>query len=57
MFCKNSTNRGILSALLMAIVCFESGRWVRGFVETKILNQHLTLLNFLVIRQTQILFV
>ena len=32
-FCKNSANRSILSALLVAIVCFGSGRWVRDFVE------------------------
>ena len=44
----------------MAIVCFGRGRWVRGFVEIKILDQYLTLLKmilkiFLVIRQTEIL--
>ena len=36
-FCKNSANRSIMSALLVAIVCFRRGRWVRGFVEIKIL--------------------
>ena len=32
-FCKNSVNWSITSALLVAIVCFGRGRWVRGFVE------------------------
>ena len=36
-FRKNSANRSITSALLVAIVCFGRGRWVRGFVEIKIL--------------------
>ena len=44
--CKNSANRSIMSALLVlvAIVCFGRGSWVRGFVEIKILDQNLTLL-------------
>ena len=33
-----------MSALLVAIVCFGRGRWVRGFVEIKILDQNLKLL-------------
>ena len=36
-----------MSALLVAIVCFERGRWVRDFVEIKILNQNLTLLKMI----------
>ena len=36
MFCKNSANGSIMSALLVAIVCFGRGRWVWGFVEIKI---------------------
>ena len=43
-FCKNSAKRSIMSALLVAIVCFGIGRWVRGFVEIKIFDQNLTLL-------------
>ena len=35
-FCKNSANWSIMSALLVAIVCFRRGRWVRGFVDIKI---------------------
>ena len=35
--CKNSANRSIMSALLVAIVCFGKDRWLRGFVEIKIL--------------------
>ena len=42
-FCKNSANTSIMSALLVAFVCFGRGRWVRGFVEIKILDQNLTL--------------
>ena len=42
-FCKNNANRSIMSALLVAIVYFGRGRWVRGFVEIKILDQNLTL--------------
>ena len=42
-FCKNSANWSITSALLVAIVCFGRGRWVRVFVEIKILDQNLTL--------------
>ena len=42
-FCKNSVNRSIMGALLVAIVCFGRGRWVRGFVEIKILDQNWTL--------------
>ena len=29
-----------MSALLVAIVCFWRGMWVRGFVEIKILDQN-----------------
>ena len=36
-----------LSALLVAIVCFQRGRWVRGFVAIKILDQNLTLLKMI----------
>ena len=59
-FCKTSANRSIMSALLVAIVCFGRGRRVRGFVEIKIFDQNLTLLKmilkfFLVISQTKIL--
>ena len=43
-FCKDSANRSIMSALLVAIVCFGRGMWVRGFVEIKILDQNLMLL-------------
>ena len=46
-FCKNSANRSIVSALLVAIVCFERGRLVRFFVEIKILDQNLTLLKMI----------
>ena len=46
-FCKNNANRIIMSALLVAIVCFGWGRWVRGFVEIKILDQNLTLLQMM----------
>ena len=46
-FCKNSANRSIMSALLVAIVCFGRGRWVRGFVEIKILDHNLTLLKMI----------
>ena len=51
LFCKNSANR--------SIVCFGRGRWARGFVEIKILDQNLTQLKMiwkiiLVIRQTEI---
>ena len=46
-FCKNSANRSIMSALLVAIVCFGKGRWVRGFVEIKIFDQNLTLLKMI----------
>ena len=45
-FCKNSANWSITSALLVAIVCFVwggGGRWVRSFVDIKILDQNLTL--------------
>ena len=47
-----------MSALLVAIVCFGRGRWVKGFVEIKIFDQNLMLLKmiskiFLVIRQTE----
>ena len=41
-FCKNSANRSIMSALLVAFVCFGRGRWVRGFVEIKFFDQNLT---------------
>ena len=44
---KNSANRSITSALLVAIVCFGRGRWVRGFVEIKIFDQNLTLLKMI----------
>ena len=47
MFCKNNANRSIMSVLLVAIVCFGRGRWVRGFVEIKILDQNLTLLKMI----------
>ena len=30
-FCKNGANRSIMSALLVAIVCFGRGRSVGGF--------------------------
>ena len=46
-FCKNSANWSIRSALLVAIVCFGRGKWVRGFVEIKILDQNLTLLKMI----------
>ena len=47
-FCKkNSANRSITSALLVAIVCFGRGRWVRGFVEIKIFDHNLTLLKMI----------
>ena len=46
-FCKNSANWSIMSALLVAIVCFGRGRWVRGFVDIKILDQNLTLLKMI----------
>ena len=46
-FCKNSANRSIISALLVDIVCFGRGRWVRGFVEIKIFDQNLTLLKII----------
>ena len=46
-FCKNNANRSIMSVLLVAIVCFGRGRWVRGFVEIKILDQNLALLNMI----------
>ena len=36
-----------MSALLVAIVCFERGRLVRFFVEIKILDQNLTLLKMI----------
>ena len=44
---KNSANRSITSALLVAIVCFRRGRWVRGLVEIKIFDQNLTLLKMI----------
>ena len=44
---KNSANRSITSALLVAIVCFGRGRWARGFVEIKIFDQNLTLLKMI----------
>ena len=47
MFFKNSANRSIMSALLVAIVCFGRCGWVRGFVEIKILDQNLTLLKMI----------
>ena len=47
MFCKNSANRSIMRALLVDIVCFGRGRWVRGFVEIKILDQNLMLLKMI----------
>ena len=34
-----------MSALLVDVVCFGRGRWVRSFVEIKILDQNLTYLN------------
>ena len=42
-----------MSALLVAIVCFGSGtcRWMRGFVEIKILDQNLTLHKMICISQ------
>ena len=46
-FCKNNANRSIMSALLVDIVCFGRGRWVRGFVEIKILDQNLMLLKMI----------
>ena len=46
-FYKNSANRSIMSALLVAIVCFGRGRWVRGFVEIKIFDQNLALLRMI----------
>ena len=50
-FCKNSANWSITSALLVAIICFGGGggggRWVRGFVDIKILDQNLTLLKMI----------
>ena len=46
-FCKNSANRSIMSALLVAIVCFGRGRWVRGIVEIKIFDKNLTLLKII----------
>ena len=45
--CKNSANRSIMSALLVAIVFFGRGRWVRGFVELKIFDQNLWLLKMI----------
>ena len=42
-FCKNSANWSITSTFLVAIVCFGRGRWVRGLVDIKILEQNLTL--------------
>ena len=39
-FRKNSAYRSFMSALLVAIVCFGRGRWMRGFVEIKILDQN-----------------
>ena len=36
-----------MSGLLVAIVCFGRGRWVRGFVEIKIFDQNLTLLKII----------
>ena len=29
-----------MSVLLVAIVCIERGKWVRGFVEIKIMDQN-----------------
>ena len=46
-FCKNNANRSIMSALLVAIFCFGRGRWERGFVEIKILDQNMTLLKMI----------
>ena len=46
-FCKNSANRSIMSALLVDIVCFGRGRWVKGFVEIKIFDQILKLLKMI----------
>ena len=46
-FCKNSANWSITSAILVAIVCFGRGRWVRGFVDILILDQNLTLLKMI----------
>ena len=43
-FCKKSANRSIMRALLVAIVFLGRGRWARGCVEIKILDQNLTLL-------------
>ena len=36
-----------MSALLVTIVCFGRGTWVRGFVEIKIFDQNLTLLKMI----------
>ena len=48
-FCKNNANSSIMSALLVAIACLGSWRerWVRGFVEIKILDQNLTRLKMI----------
>ena len=47
-FFLNSAKRSIMSALLVAIVCFGRGRWVmRVFVEIKILDQNLMLLKMI----------
>ena len=46
-FCKNSANTSIMSAFLVAIVSFGRGRWVRGFVEIKILDQNMKLLKMI----------
>ena len=46
-FCKYSANRSIMSALLVAIVCFGRGRLLRCFVEIKILDQNLALLKII----------
>ena len=36
-----------MSALLVTIVCFVRGRWVRAFVEIKIFDQNLTLIKMI----------
>ena len=36
-----------MSSILVAIVCFVMGRWVRGFVEIKILDQRWMLLKMI----------
>ena len=46
-FCKKSANMSIMSALLVDIVCFGRGRWVKCFVEIKIFDQNLTLLKMI----------